>query len=332
MTKFQRNNVHGRVAWRVFGAALMLVAFVIGSSSCACADEGKSPADSAQISAAYDSAVDQLYARKHKKKKNKKKSDNYNNGSRDNYGNGKQAADSRNADTPSLSSNDRLLIVITEQSLPESLVNYTGFKISFNPRRHTPNWVAWELTAKEAKGRLRRGDDFHRDARIDGCPESWDYNNSGYDRGHMAPAGDMKWNANAMYDCFSMANMCPQSYDLNHGSWRVLEEKCREWAIKFGNIFIICGPVATDPIDKRVGRTGVAVPKRFFKVVLAPDANPARGIGFLMPNKDVAGGLQRCAVTIDEVERVTGHDFFKALPDNIENNVESQCNFYSWER
>lgn len=264
---------------------------------------------------------------KHKHKKNKKK-----NKVNKDY-NANQERNRKDDGIPSaMSSNDRMLIVITNHSLPEKLINYTGFRISFNSRLHIPNWVAWELTSEEVDGRRRRSNEFHRDAKVDGCSESWDYNDSGYDRGHMAPAGDNKWNANAMYDCFSMANMCPQDYDLNHGSWRILEEKCRDWAKKYKSLFIICGPVATDTMNKHIGRTKVAVPERFFKVVVAPYANPPRGIGFMFPNKDVPGGLQRCAVTIDEVERITGHDFFEALPDNIENTVEAQCQFYQWER
>ena len=86
----------------------------------------------------------------------------------------------------------------------------------------------------------------------------------------------------------------------------------------------------TDPIREFIGDTRVAVPKRFFKVILSPNANPVRGIGFIMPNDKVPGGMQVAAVSIDEVERQTGHDFFSALPDDIENEVEQQCDFHYW--
>ena len=79
-----------------------------------------------------------------------------------------------------------------------------------------------------------------------------------------------------------------------------------------------------------IGSNGVAVPQGFFKVVLSPYTTPPRAIGFLMPNGPVPGGMQKCAVSVDSVESVTGFDFFAALPDNIANEIESQCDFLRW--
>ena len=95
-------------------------------------------------------------------------------------------------------------------------------------------------------------------------------------------------------------------------------------------LYIVCGPVLTDELTERIGATGVAVPQRFFKVIVAPYADPPRGIGFIMPNGAVKGGMQQAACSIDEVEAITGLDFFAALPDTIENAVERQCNFNQW--
>ena len=195
---------------------------------------------------------------------------------------------------------------------------------------HVPNWVAWELTADETAGEEPRAKSFYNDPAVEGCPETYDYSYSGYDRGHMAPAGDMKWSKDAMRSSFSLANICPQVKSLNTGAWKRLEEKCRTWAQADSSIIIVCGPILNDPIREYIGDTRVAVPKRFFKVILSPRANPARGIGFIMPNDKVVGGMQATAVSIDEVERVTGHDFFASLPDSIENIVESQCDFHLW--
>ena len=72
----------------------------------------------------------------------------------------------------------------------------------------------------------------------------------------------------------------------------------------------------------------MAVPERFFKVILAP--NSMKGIGFIMPNGSVPGGMQKAAMSIDEVEAITGHDFFSALPDSLEAIVEAQNDFHSW--
>lgn len=214
--------------------------------------------------------------------------------------------------------------------LSDRPVSYEGMEISFNPRMHEPNWVAWELTDEETRGTVGRENSFYCDEKVEGCAEHYDYNYSGYDRGHMAPAGDMKWSEKAMHNSFSMANVCPQSKALNTGAWKRLEEKCRTWARANGSIYIICGPILTDkPVDY-IGDTRVAVPQRFFKVILSPNEKPMRGIGFIMPNDRVPGGMQAAAVSIDSVERATGHDFFSSLPDEIENEVESQCDFHYW--
>lgn len=220
--------------------------------------------------------------------------------------------------------------VKTASGTVETLVSYTGMSMSFNPELHIPNWVSWELTRDETAGAEPRANNFARDYDIDGCADPSDYRNSGYDRGHMAPAADMKWNRQAMTESFYMTNMCPQAKALNTGAWKKLEEKCRQWAERDSAIVIVCGPVLTDPIDNFIGENRVAVPKRFFKVILAPYANPPRGIGFIMPNSRVEGGMQRSAVSIDEVESITGHDFFSELPDSIENKVEAECRFNYW--
>lgn len=220
--------------------------------------------------------------------------------------------------------------VKTASGIDETLVTYTGMSISFNPGLHIPNWVSWELTRDEAAGTEPRANNFARDYDVDGCADPSDYRGSGYDRGHMVPAADMKWSRQAMTESFYMTNICPQAKALNTGAWKKLEEKCRQWALRDSAIVIVCGPVLTDQIDKFIGENRIAVPKRFFKVILAPYANPPRGIGFIMPNSRVEGGMQCAAVSIDQVESVTGHDFFSELPDSIEDMVESECRFNYW--
>ena len=220
--------------------------------------------------------------------------------------------------------------VIASNSQPSQMVKYEGFSLSFNKKMHVPNWVVWELTGEEVAGTYPRKDNFRGDDNVAGSAEKWDYSYSGYDRGHMAPAGDLKWSMKAMDESFYMTNMCPQAKSLNTGAWKRLEEKCRQWATIDGAIIIVCGPVLTDPINEYIGDSRVAVPQRFFKVILSPYVDEPRGIGFIMPNSKVPGGMQAAAVSIDEVERVTGLDFFSSLPDEIENKVESQCKFHYW--
>ena len=124
------------------------------------------------------------------------------------------------------------------QSVPEQIIAHTGFVLSFNKELGQPNWVAWELTAEEAEGTVPRADDFLPDPQV---AEAYrvttaDYRGSGYDRGHMCPAADMKWSYKAMNDCFYMTNICPQDHSLNAGSWSTLEKACRRWALREGSL------------------------------------------------------------------------------------------------
>ncbi|MDE7150948.1 MAG: DNA/RNA non-specific endonuclease [Candidatus Amulumruptor sp.] len=225
---------------------------------------------------------------------------------------------------------ESLLQVVTPDSIPSTPVSYTGFNLSFNPKMHIPNWVAWELTADETGGKTPRTNKFVTDPNVPGCAETYDYLYSGYDRGHMAPAADMKWDATAMAESFTLTNICPQAKQLNTGAWRTLEEKCRQWAQADSAIIIISGPILTPAPHEYIGDSRVAVPRSFFKVILSPYARPMRGIAFVMPNGYVKGGMQSAATSIDKVEELTGLDFFSALPDSIEQEVEAQNDFHMW--
>lgn len=234
--------------------------------------------------------------------------------------------------TPATATADDLQYVVTNPALDSELIHYTGMTVSFNPTLHIPNWVAYELTADEARGDEPRTNRFAADPDVSGCADPDDYRNTGFDRGHMAPAADMKWSSEAMRESFYMTNIAPQEHRLNSGAWSKLESKCRERALRDSAVIIITGPVSTDPVEMHIGTTGVAVPARFFKVILSPYTVPPTAIGFVMPNGYVEGGIQASAVSVDEVEAITGHDFFSALPDEIENEVEQKVNFNRWSR
>lgn len=214
------------------------------------------------------------------------------------------------------------------------LLHYPGFTVSFSPEHKLPRWVAWELTGQEAQSSVtsRKGSSFQPDINVKGCPQLADYRGSGYEKGHMCPAGDMKWSQEAMDACFLLTNVCPQVHALNNGAWRSLEEKCREWAVRDSAIIIVCGPILADSGAATIGAGGVTVPGQFFKAVLAPYANPPRGIAFIMPNGYVEGGMQAAAVSIDQAEAAAGIDLFPFLPDEIESEVEKQCNFPLWSK
>lgn len=227
---------------------------------------------------------------------------------------------------------------LCEVVLPDGVatqeVDYTGFTVSYNSDFHQPNYVAWELTADETDGHAGRKSDFDVDPQVIGSAQLSDYRRSGYDRGHMIPAADVKWSDEAMRESHLLTNICPQDHKLNAGAWATLENNCRRWASRDSAIIIICGPVLSDRMPRSIGddERRIPVPERFFKVVLSPYTDPPRGIGFVMNNGAVEGGVQAAAVPIDRVEEITGFDFFAALPDEIENEVEAQCAYHEWQR
>lgn len=225
---------------------------------------------------------------------------------------------------------DNLDYVEIPSSISSVIKEYTGFTVSFNPTCHTPNWVGWELLGTETEGTASRSDKFWQDTDVDGCPTTDDYKNSGFDRGHMCPAADQKWDPKAMTDCFSLANITPQAHTLNAGAWSTLEKRCRNWAKRDSAIVIIAGPIFEKSDSQRIGRSGVRVPGAFFKVIAAPYLKTPRAIGFVYPNMSSPGNMQNYVMTIDQIEELTGYDFFSSLPDDIENKIEATTSFTEW--
>ena len=132
-----------------------------------------------------------------------------------------------------------------------------------------------------------------------------------------------------MRESFLMTNICPQHGSLNEGGWGRLEEKCREWVRRDKSLLIACGPVLEPGLDTIAG-SGVTVPKRFYKVILAPRMQPMRALAFIYPNGPANGPLNRYVTTVDEVERATGIDFFALLPEAEQQGFESQSNLQLW--
>ena len=227
-----------------------------------------------------------------------------------------------------------LLYVAVPRGMSNEVLTSEAMTVYFNPKYHIPNCVIYELTETEVTisdspgAEKRKNYNYDKDPSTRNSPEHWDYRGSGYDRGHMAPAMDMKWSPAAMRQCFYMTNMCPQDHDLNGGAWRLLEEKIHRWGKRDKRLIIATGPIMGKSVKTTGKSCAVAIPDAFYKVVYAPEQG--RAIGFIYPNEPVSGSFKKRAVTIDEVERLTGLDFFPALPDNVENALESHANPDQW--
>ena len=212
----------------------------------------------------------------------------------------------------------------------EQIIRHSGYTVSYNKDLKLPNWVSYELTREETKGKEKRGNRFIADPLVIGpIATNADYTRSGYDKGHMAPAADMKWSPEAMKESFYFSNMCPQHPQLNRRGWKNLEDKIRNWAIADSAIIIICGPII-EKHPKTIGKNKVVVPQKFFKVVLSPFAKPIRAIGFLFNNEQAVEPLSSYVVTVDSIESLTNMDFFAPQPDEIENRIEADANYSLW--
>ena len=211
---------------------------------------------------------------------------------------------------------------------------HTAYISYFNTKHRIPNCVIYELTATQVAqcdapgAEKRKNYQFNADPMCSASPQWSDYKHSGYDRGHMAPANDMKWSKTSMEESFYMTNICPQLHALNDGCWRKLELAIHRWAQRDKRLIIAAGPVLKNVMHTIGPDRNISVPAAFYKVVYAP--NQGRAIGFIFNNEKITGGYASHAVSVDYVERVTGIDFFCALDDALENKIEAHSSIDMW--
>ena len=221
-------------------------------------------------------------------------------------------------------------IEYAQSSEKEQIIVHTGFTVSYNDTHEQANWVAYQLTSNKLNGSAQRKNNFLKDPKIrTGSALSSDYTNSGYDRGHLAPAADMTWSQTVMRESFYMSNISPQQPGFNRGIWKKLESYVRQWAHDNESIYIATGGVLSQTSGK-IGSSGVSIPNYFYKVILDYTEPEIKGIGFILSNQSSKRSVQSYAVTIDEVEKITGIDFFYNLPDNIEEKIEAKFNLSQW--
>lgn len=219
------------------------------------------------------------------------------------------------------------------------VVNHDFYSLSFNKRTHNPNWVSWCLTADNVQNVVvERNREFYPDPKMGRrhrlSPNAYSGSDPKYDRGHMAPAADMKFSSVAQTECFYMSNMCPQIHSFNSGCWAELENACRKWAVEYGGLYVVCGPIfgsgGSEPMSVKVGRRKrmVQIPDAFYKVVLSADCSKA--IGFIYKHNSDRQKMSQAACSVDSVEALTGYDFFSWLADDVEHSVESTFSLSDW--
>lgn len=215
----------------------------------------------------------------------------------------------------------------------EKIISHSAYSLCYSEEHEQAKWVAYYLNAEMCNsGSEERSDNFRQDKKIEtvsALPE--DYKKSGFDRGHLCPAGDMAWNETAMSESFLMSNMSPQVPGFNRGIWKKLETEVREWTKEFGELYIVTAGVLQDSLPV-IGTNRVSVPKYYYKVLLAHHKKTDEAIAFIMPNASSTESVFNYAVSIDSVENLTGINFFPALPDSLESFLESKLDTRPWKK
>ena len=229
-----------------------------------------------------------------------------------------------------ISKNSLERIEIPSSTNTDKIICHTGYCLSYDINYKLAKWVAYELTFAETQGTFARNDKFKPDPLLTKNSASLDdYKKSGYDRGHLAPAADMKWSAEAMKESFYLSNMSPQDKSFNRGIWKKLEEQVRDWAVENKAVYITTGPLLEQGLPT-IGPNRIPIPKAFYKVILDYTQPEVKAIGFIIPNQGSTLPLSSFAHSIDEIEKQTHIDFFSKLPDDIENNLEQHVCTQCW--
>jgi endonuclease G len=230
------------------------------------------------------------------------------------------------------------LLAIATSSVAQNLQPVSGgevvehqyYSLSYSEEHEQASWVFYKLTPQMVNGPVKRSDNFRPDPKVRTSSASLaDYKSSGYDRGHLCPAGSMDANATAMSESFYMSNMSPQEPSFNRGIWKQLEEQVRDWTNIEGELYVVSGPVFKDNKGS-IGGNKVTVPGYYYKVIYDP-TDTKKMIAFLFPNQKADQDLNAYITSVDEVEKQTGIDFFSALSDEQEEKLEATVNVSSWQ-
>ncbi len=215
-------------------------------------------------------------------------------------------------------------------STTNQVVHHQHYSLSYSEKHEQAEWVAYELKASDLSRNNFKRSYFEIDNAVKTKAAHWrNYKNSGYDRGHLCPAGDRKFTKTAHDETFLTSNISPQKHAFNAGIWNRLEQKVRYWAKKNDGVYVVTGGILENNL-KTIGSEKVAVPKQFYKVILDKTKSKIKMIAFLVPHKDSKLPLYKFVVSVDTIEKLTGIDFFKELEDDLEERLESSSSYKNW--
>ncbi len=236
--------------------------------------------------------------------------------------------DSKSSDNPT--QNGNLKFDFLPSSTSNEIVKHQNFTLSYLEKYEQAEWVAYELKVSNLENHHYKRPFFIQDDLVNTGSADWkNYKKSGYDKGHLCPAGDMQFAENAFNDTFYTSNISPQIHSFNDGIWNTLEQKVRYWAAKYNGIYVVTGPVLTNDL-KTIGKENVAVPNYFYKVLLKKSENDTKMIAFLIPAQDSDEPIYKFVVSVDKIEDLTGIDFYPKLEDTLEKALEKNSDYKSW--
>ncbi len=221
-------------------------------------------------------------------------------------------------------------LAVSERS--GEFIRRSYYSLNYNEEHEVANWVEYTLEREQLKNCANRSRYFKIDDLLStGSASTEDYRNTGFDRGHLVPAGDMKFSRKAMDDTFFMSNITPQPSKFNQGRWGNLEYLMRAWAYNYNKIWIVTGPVLRNSLPWIGVRNQVSVPEEYFKVILRKTTTGYKGIAFLMPTSVPYSDLKLYALDINSVEELTGINFFPFLTKIQEEKVEKNLKLNDWD-
>ena len=202
-----------------------------------------------------------------------------------------------------------------------------GYLVGYDDTLPAPRWVAYRVADLSPLPKAaERPDSFETDRRTVARVTGDAFTGTGYDRGHLAPnhAIATRYGEEAQRETFLLSNIIPQKHGLNAGLWKQLEQRiATSYPARFGEVWVLAGPVFTRHPPHTLGRNGPAVPDACYMIILDESDGRLRALAFIFP-QDAKGELDRHLTTIDTIEARTGLDFFSALEDSAETLLESQ--------
>ena len=151
------------------------------------------------------------------------------------------------------------------------IIKHSYYTLSYSEKHKQAEWVQYRLKPHLFNSTISRADNFRKDPLVkNNSAQLKDYKGSGYDRGHLAPAGDMKYNTESMSESFYLSNISPQKPSFNRQIWRMIENKFRDWASEYGELIVFTGGVLEKECVETIGRNSITVPKYYYKVAIDP--------------------------------------------------------------